>query len=93
MERGWEGVLAVPVVSLCFSVSARVPRGAFRDPPRVSLAQNVHGQDKVQDRMLRAATGEVQRLGGLEKSAGTQRHGKEGMLFTSTDPIFLHEQQ
>lgn len=32
-------------------------------------------------------------FGGLENSAGTQRSGKEGMLFASSDPILRHEQQ
>lgn len=93
MEWGWKGVLDVPVVSLCFSVSARASRGALGDPPWLSLAQKVHCQDEVQGRRLRVVTGKEQRLGGLEKAAGTQRDGKEGMLFTSSALIFLHEQQ
>lgn len=93
MEWGWKGVLDVPVVSLCFSVSARASRGAFGDPPWLSLAQKVHCQDEVQGRRLRGVTGKEETLGGLEKAAGTQRDGKEGMLFTSSALSFLHEQQ
>lgn len=77
----------------CVLVSARVPREVSGDPPQVSFAQKFHCQDKVQGRMPRGTTEKEQRLGGLENSAGTQRNGKEGMLFTSSDPIFLHEQQ
>lgn len=32
-------------------------------------------------------------FGGLENSAGTQRSGKEGRPFASSDPILRHEQQ
>lgn len=82
----------------CFGCPCGVPvfQGAQRCFWGSSLSvpcskSSLSGQSSGQD--AQGATGKEQRLGGLGKSAGTHRSGKEGMLFTPSDPIFLREQQ